>query len=167
MLRVIAWLYTAVVGAAACWAWVTDITMLHDQREHLLPDIVLSFFTMPLSLALGFLYERAESFWNSPLAQLSFLTACGAIQATVLVMLAKRLDRGSHGSPPGGRRAYGIGGFVFGAVAVGLVVKGAVMAGELSPEFAILLTVGGGVGIGLASARWGQAVWRAVAHLLN
>ena len=167
MFRVIAWFYSAVVGAAACWAWVTDIAMLHEEREHLLPDILLALTTMPSSLALGFLYEKAESFWNLPFAQLSFLTTCGAFQAVVLVMLAKRLDKGPLGNLPFRRRAYGIAGFVIGAVVVGLAVKGTVMVGEMSPEFAILLVTGGGAGIGLATAHWGKAAWRAVAHLFH
>jgi hypothetical protein len=56
ILRLFATTYLVVILLAAGWAFYTDLTLLHSQREHLAPDILLLIVTLPLSSSLTFLY---------------------------------------------------------------------------------------------------------------
>jgi len=84
VLRLLAWLYAAIVFMTAGSAWYFDIRFLNSGREHLLPDILLMFVTFPSSLSLGALYENFPTFFSEPFTQLTWLTLCGAGQASAL-----------------------------------------------------------------------------------
>jgi hypothetical protein len=86
--RMLALLYAVVVGLAVVWAWYADVTLLHSGREHMLPDILLSILSLPTSNTLNFLYDHSPTFFSAPLAQLTWLTVCGAFQVAVLYLLA-------------------------------------------------------------------------------
>ena len=85
--RIVALLYAVVVGLAALWAWYTDVILLHAGREHMLPDILLSILSLPTSNTLNFLYDHSPTLFSAPLAQLTWLTVCGAFQVAVLYLL--------------------------------------------------------------------------------
>jgi hypothetical protein len=82
--RTLAVLYAGIVLLAVLYAWTTEIQMRHQELEHLLPEIVLYFATLPLSLSLDLLHSAAPSFFDGPFVQVAFLTLCGAVQASLL-----------------------------------------------------------------------------------
>jgi len=88
--RLIAWIYAAIVFAAASFAWYTDIRLLNSRYEHMLPDFLLIFVSLPASLSLGPLYDCFPTFFDMPFAQLTWLTLCGIGQASTL-FFAERL----------------------------------------------------------------------------
>ncbi|WP_370660002.1 SCO4225 family membrane protein [Massilia horti] len=85
----IATTYLIVVLLAGGWALYTDLTLLHSQREHLAPDILLLIVTLPLSSSLTYLYDALPAFFSGPVAQVSWLTCCGLVQTYVLFALAR------------------------------------------------------------------------------
>lgn len=87
-IRRLALVYAIVVGAAALWAWYTDVKLLHSAQEHLLPDILLALVTLPSSTLLESLYGRWPAFLQAPLMQLTLLTVCGALQVAALYLLS-------------------------------------------------------------------------------
>ena len=91
--RILALLYAVVVGLAALWAWYADVTLLHAGREHLLPDILLLIVSLPTSNSLDPVYDHWPAFFSAPLVQLTWLTACGAFQVTVLYLLSKLVPK--------------------------------------------------------------------------
>ena len=82
--RIIAGLYASIVLMAALWAFGAAIYFRHQQVEHLLPSVLLSLATLPLSLALTPLYSAAPTAFENTFVQLALLTVCGAVQASVL-----------------------------------------------------------------------------------
>jgi hypothetical protein len=91
--RTFALLYASIVGIVALWAWYTDVRLLHSQREHLLPGVMLAFVSLPMSKTLEPLYDRWQAFFLLPFVQLAWLTVCGAFQAAVLYMLSTLIPR--------------------------------------------------------------------------
>jgi uncharacterized membrane protein len=79
-LRLVVWCYTAAIILAICFAWFEDIMWRNDSGEHMLPDVMLSIVTVPLSLGLVFLGALLK--W--PFAQLAYLSLCGALQVAGL-----------------------------------------------------------------------------------
>ncbi|MDR7297370.1 hypothetical protein J2X16_002717 [Pelomonas aquatica] len=77
--------YAVVVLLAAGWAWYIDIELLHDQREHLLPAILLWVVALPTSAT----FLLAGELLMKPLAQLAWVTLCGALQAGLLCWLTR------------------------------------------------------------------------------
>jgi hypothetical protein len=88
VLRQLIVIYAIIVGMAALWAWYTDVRLLHSPREHLLPDILLAFVSLPTSKSLDPLYDRWPSFFQTPFMELSWLTVSGAFQVLVLWLLS-------------------------------------------------------------------------------
>jgi hypothetical protein len=86
--RILALLYAALVGLAVLWAWYTDVRQVHTVREHMLPDMLLSMVSLPLSNTLTPLYEHSPTFFSAPLVQLTWLSVCGAFQAGVLYLIS-------------------------------------------------------------------------------
>lgn len=82
--RVLAGLYAGVVLVAALYALITEISLRHQEVEHLLPSFVLAFVTLPLSLILDPLSSMAPSFFDAPFVQIGFLTLGGVVQASLL-----------------------------------------------------------------------------------
>ena len=88
--RTLALLYAATVVLAAAWAWYAEITLLHQVQEHLLPGMLLAFVSLPTSFTTVFLCEHFPRPFESAFAQLTWLTGCGAFQATALYLLSTR-----------------------------------------------------------------------------
>lgn len=78
--------YAALVLLIAAWAWYIDVKLLHVDTEHLLPDILLSVVALPMSLTFML---TADPLMKWPLAQLAWLTLCGALQAGLLCWLTR------------------------------------------------------------------------------
>lgn len=55
--RVVSFCYGSLIVAIAIWAWYIDVRLLHSEREHLLPDILLAIAGMPSSLTADWVYE--------------------------------------------------------------------------------------------------------------
>jgi hypothetical protein len=91
--RILAVGYGSIVGAASAWAWYVDAKLLHNPREHLLPDMVLSLVSLPMSLSLGPLYDRWSEFFAKPFTQLAWLTLCGTVQVVILFLVSWLLGR--------------------------------------------------------------------------
>lgn len=83
--------YLIVVLLAAGWALYMDTTLLHSQREHLLPDIVLGVVTLPSSYSLRLLFDIWPGLFSLPFAQVGYMTLCGLAQAWLLFILTHRL----------------------------------------------------------------------------
>ncbi len=77
---------------AVAWAWYEDVSLLGDPREHLLPDFLLMTLALPTSMTLNLVGAMLMK-W--PLAELAWLTLCGALQASLLCWLTqpRRLNR--------------------------------------------------------------------------
>jgi hypothetical protein len=88
--------YLIVVLLAAGWAFCMDATLLHAQREHLLPDIVLAVVTLPSSYSLGLLFDIWPAFFSLPFVQAGYMTLCGLVQAWLLLILTHRLLRAAN-----------------------------------------------------------------------
>jgi hypothetical protein len=84
-----AMIYLIIVLLAAGWAFYTDVALLHSQREHLAPDLLLAVVTLPSSLSVGYLYEAWPEFFSGPLVQVAWLTLCGLGQAWILFALTR------------------------------------------------------------------------------
>lgn len=82
-------IYLVIVLIAAGWASYTDVTLMHSQREHLAPDILLLIVTLPSSLSLSYLYDARPEFFSGPIAQVGWLTLCGLGQTSVVFALTR------------------------------------------------------------------------------
>lgn len=91
--RLIAWFYALVVLLAAGYAWYVDIRLLNSGYEHMLPDFLLMFVTLPASLSLGPLYESFPTFFDRSFAQLTWVTLCGVGQASALFVAENLASR--------------------------------------------------------------------------
>ena len=87
VLRMVALCYGALVAVTALWAWYIDIKLLHSEREHLLPDILLAFVSMPSSLAASWIYQNWPGSFVG-LAQTAYLSVCALLQAGILFYLS-------------------------------------------------------------------------------
>ncbi|QHJ01038.1 hypothetical protein GT347_25460 [Xylophilus rhododendri] len=85
--------YGFIFALSASWAWLTDVRHLHNPLEHMLPDVVLVFAVFPASLSLDPLYKALPNLLSKPLAQLTWLSLCGAAQATALGLIERRFRR--------------------------------------------------------------------------
>ena len=83
-MRAVVKAYAIVVVATLAFAWYADISLRNSGREHLLGDMLLALVSMPLSLSLGFFYDHWTALANRPLAQLTWLSGCAAIQVVAL-----------------------------------------------------------------------------------
>jgi len=88
--------YLLVVLLAASWALYVDATLLHSQREHLAPDIVLAVVTLPSSYFLSLLFGNWPELFSLPFAQVGAMILCGLAQAWLLFVLAHRLLRATN-----------------------------------------------------------------------
>lgn len=85
--------YLIVVLLAASWAIYVDATLLHSEREHLLPDVVLAIVTLPSSYSLGPLFEIWPDFFSLPFVQVGYMILCGLAQTWFMWVLSRRLQR--------------------------------------------------------------------------
>ncbi|QGW63869.1 hypothetical protein GOY17_02405 [Lysobacter soli] len=90
-------LYAVAIGLAIAWAWYADVTMLRSGVEHLTPELLLLFLSMPSSLTLPVAVERSPEFLAaSAHGQLVWLTICGAMQALAIILLEALVWRRSR-----------------------------------------------------------------------
>lgn len=89
ILALFATTYLVVVLLAAAWAFYIDATLLHSQREHLRPDILLLIVTAPSSSALIYLYEAWPEFFSGHIIQVGWLTLCGLGQSWLLFAMTR------------------------------------------------------------------------------
>lgn len=89
--RVVAWAYSLTAGAAGVLAWVVDIRLLHDHREHMLPDIIFVVTALPLSFTLGWASDLLPALFDTRFAQFIYTTLCAAVQAGLLWWLVRWL----------------------------------------------------------------------------
>jgi hypothetical protein len=94
ILKLFATAYLVIVLFAAGWAVYIDVTLLHSQREHLAPDILLLILTLPLSSLLTYLYDAGPDFFSDPIMQVGGLTLCGLVQTWFLFALTRVLPKG-------------------------------------------------------------------------
>jgi hypothetical protein len=80
-MKLIAKIYSLLVGGVALWAWVVHFYYEGTTREHLLPAIVLQVVTLPSSLLIEWIVELLPWILSSPVAIILIMTGLGAIQA--------------------------------------------------------------------------------------
>jgi hypothetical protein len=97
-MRLLARTYAVLLVAAVAWAWWTDLSMFGSKVEHLLPDVVLAFITLPSSLLISPLYEADPGRLNLPFAQLGLLTCFALLQGLVVWWLSERHARARSSS---------------------------------------------------------------------
>jgi hypothetical protein len=98
-MRFFAWFYAVAVGIIAAYAWIGDVALRNDPREHLLGDILLACATFPLSLGVEYMYPIAPHFFDDEFVQLACLTVSGALQAAFLFWLSWRINKALARTP--------------------------------------------------------------------
>ena len=94
-MRILAWVYTSLAFSVAAWTWCVYASV-PSNTEHLLPVVLLSFVSLPLSLTLELIYTHFEViFWNT-FVQLAALTSVAIIQAAILHVIAGSVSRASR-----------------------------------------------------------------------
>ena len=81
--------YLAIVLLAAAWSLTVDVELLHSQREHMLPDLLLMTVAFPSSLSTGLLYSAWPAFFSLPFVQVIWAILCGTFQAALLFVLGR------------------------------------------------------------------------------
>ena len=94
VLRMLTLGYAVLVGLLALWAWWVDIKLLHSEREHLLPNILLALVSMPSSLTMDWVYQRWPASFVG-LFQTAHLTACAFFQSGMLYLFSRWWEK--HG----------------------------------------------------------------------
>jgi len=90
-------LYAVAVLLAIAWAWCIDVTNLDSNFEHLAPDLLLFFLSLPSSLTLPAATERwPELIGANRYGQLAWMTVCGALQVLTAAMLEAVVRRATH-----------------------------------------------------------------------
>lgn len=84
LIKLIAILYSVVLGGAALWAWGSYLANLGSPKEHLFPGIVLNFVGMPTTLLMEHLVDWFPALLNSSALFLAAMSLCGLFQAAVL-----------------------------------------------------------------------------------
>ena len=94
--RAFAWLYALASVGAVAWAVAIDISMRNDPTEHMLPDMVLLFVGMPLSLLANWvLIMLPDNVAFSGWVQYPLFIACPILQALCLLWLTRSAAEGS------------------------------------------------------------------------
>lgn len=91
--RIIGWFYSLIVFFSASFAWYSHIRFSKSVGEHLLPELLLFFVTIPASLSLEPLCESLSTFIDGPSAGLTFLMLCGATQVSALFVMDYLVSR--------------------------------------------------------------------------
>lgn len=90
VMKIIAALYSLVLGLVALWAWGSYFIYEGSTREHLLPGIALNVVTMPSSLLIEKIAGQVPWILSSPVTMLSIVTVLGGIQVIVVWFVAMR-----------------------------------------------------------------------------
>jgi len=88
-MKIFATLYSIVFGSAVLWTWISYFSYSNATEEHLLPGVVLNIVILPSSLLVEKLVVRNPWLLNSPISQLSLVTALGSFQVLIVWLLAK------------------------------------------------------------------------------
>jgi len=94
--RTLAVMYLVAICLATAWAWYTDIQLFYSNREHLLPDIVLAFLSLPSSKLFEFIIDLWPNFFERPFMQLASVTFCGMVQAALLFIISGFFQKHRH-----------------------------------------------------------------------
>lgn len=89
-MKLIAAIYSLVLGGVALWTWVVHFHYEGTVGEHLLPGILLQVVTLPSSLMMEWIIDLMPWILGSPVAILSVATGLGGIQAMLLWLIAVR-----------------------------------------------------------------------------
>lgn len=89
-MKVIAAIYSMVLGGVALWTWVVYFHYKGTVGEHLLPGIVLQLVTLPSSFLMEWIAELMPWILSSPVAILSIMTGLGGIQMVAVWLVAMR-----------------------------------------------------------------------------
>lgn len=90
IMKVIAAIYSLVLGGVALWAWGAYFLYEGSTREHLLPGIALNVVTLPSSLLIERMVGQVPWILSSPVAMLLITTGLGGIQVVVVWLIAMR-----------------------------------------------------------------------------
>jgi hypothetical protein len=88
--KIVAAIYSLVLGAVALWAWSSYFVYEDSPMEHLLPAIAFNIVTLPSSLLVEGIVGQVPWMLNSPVAMLSVVTGFGGIQAALVWLIAVR-----------------------------------------------------------------------------
>lgn len=89
-MRVVAAIYSFLLGGVALCTWITHFLYEGSTREHLLPGIALYFVTLPSSLLMERVVGEVPWILSSPITILSIMTGLGGIQVGLVWLLAAR-----------------------------------------------------------------------------
>lgn len=89
-MKIVASIYSLLLGGVALWAWVSYFLYEGSAREHLLPGITLGVVTLPSSLLLEKIVGQIPWILSSPIAILSIMTGLGGIQVVLVWLIAVR-----------------------------------------------------------------------------
>ena len=98
-IRLLALLYATLVVVVAAWAICIAITMRASSTEHLLPAFTLMTVCLPSSLSLPALVTAFPGHFDSELPQAAWVTCCGLLQATCLLLVARAIGKRTTRSP--------------------------------------------------------------------
>ena len=79
--------YLIVVLGSVSWAMYTEGSLLHSNREHLMPAFVLGVVTMPSSLSTNVVFSYLPGALVTPFVGIGWLLLCGMFQALVLQLI--------------------------------------------------------------------------------
>lgn len=88
IMKIIAAIYSLVLGGVALWAWSSCIIYEGSIREYLLPGVALNVVTLPSSLLVEMMVGQVPWILSSPVVMLSIVTVLGAIQVGVVWLVA-------------------------------------------------------------------------------
>jgi hypothetical protein len=89
-MKIVAAIYSLILGGVALWAWGTYFLYEGSTREHLLPAIALNVVTLPSSLLVERIVGQVPWILSSPVALLSIVTGFGGIQVVLVWLIAVR-----------------------------------------------------------------------------
>ena len=89
-MKIVATIYSLLLGGVALWAWVANLLYEGSTREHLLPGIALNIVTLPSSLLAEKIAEQVPLILSSPIIMLSIVTGLGGIQVVLVWLITAR-----------------------------------------------------------------------------
>jgi len=88
-----AMIYLMIVLFASSWASFAELVLRHSQREHMVPSLLLAFFTLPSSYSVGYLCEAWPEFICIPFVEIACFTLCGMGQAWIFFALPRTFQK--------------------------------------------------------------------------
>jgi hypothetical protein len=90
LLQRLAIAYLTVVLLVATLAFTVDAALLHSNREHMVPDVMLMAVALPSSLSMEALFSAWPALFSLPFTQEIWAVLCGIFQAALLFVLGRR-----------------------------------------------------------------------------